>query len=125
MTGLLRPQDLNMIAPDAEMEEIDHERSRKQKLKQQEKELREAFMSRKVARTRSIASTMRFTSQLRTASIISKSLHFRRATAATAEGGSISLMPSGKARSPASQKTPTNFAKRSYVRLDTSFGRRS
>ena len=49
MVGLLRPEDLKMIASDAEMEEVDRERSLKQKKKQQEQELREAFMSRKVA----------------------------------------------------------------------------
>ncbi len=49
MPGLLRPEDLKMIASDAEMEELDRERSLKQKKKQQEQELRETFMSRKVA----------------------------------------------------------------------------
>ncbi len=49
MPGLLRPQDLKMIASDAEMEEIDRERSLRQKKKEQERELRETFMSRKVA----------------------------------------------------------------------------
>lgn len=49
MPGLLRPQDLKMIASDAEMEELDRERSLRQKKKEQERELRETFMSRKVA----------------------------------------------------------------------------
>ncbi len=49
MPGLLRPQDLKMIASDAEMEEIDRERSLKKKKREQERELRETFMSRKVA----------------------------------------------------------------------------
>jgi len=49
MPGLLRPEDLEMIASDAEMEELQRERRLKQKQKQQQGELREAFMSRKVA----------------------------------------------------------------------------
>ncbi|MFT3730479.1 MAG: hypothetical protein QM780_03500 [Hyphomicrobium sp.] len=49
MPGLLRPEDLKMISSDAEMEEIDRERDFKKKKAQQELELREAFMSRKVA----------------------------------------------------------------------------
>lgn len=49
MPGLLRPEDLKMISSDAEMAEIDHERDLKKKKAQQERELREAFMARKVA----------------------------------------------------------------------------
>jgi hypothetical protein len=49
MAELLRPEDLKMISSDAEMEEVERERILKQKKKQQEQELREAFMSRKVA----------------------------------------------------------------------------
>lgn len=49
MPGLLRPEDLKMISSDAEMAEVDHERKLKDKKKQQERDLREAFMSRKVA----------------------------------------------------------------------------
>jgi hypothetical protein len=49
MPGLLRPEDLAMISSDAEMDEIKRERQLKSKKSQQEKELREAFMSRKVA----------------------------------------------------------------------------
>ena len=49
MPGLLRPEDLNMIASDAEMEEIKHERELKKKKADQDHDLREAFMSRKVA----------------------------------------------------------------------------
>lgn len=49
MPGLLRPEDLKMISSDAEMAEIDHELDLKKKKAQQERELREAFMARKVA----------------------------------------------------------------------------
>ena len=48
MVNLLRPQDLQKISSDAEMEEMDKERLIKQKAKQQEAELREAFMSQDV-----------------------------------------------------------------------------
>jgi hypothetical protein len=49
MAGLLRPEDLKMIASDAEMAEAEEEKQLRQKKKQQEVELREAFMSRHVA----------------------------------------------------------------------------
>jgi hypothetical protein len=49
MTGLLRPEDLKMISSDAEMAEVDRERKLKDRKKQQDRELRNAFMSRKVA----------------------------------------------------------------------------
>jgi hypothetical protein len=49
MAGLLRPEDLKMIASDAEMAEVEEEKQLRQKKKQQEGELREAFMSRHVA----------------------------------------------------------------------------
>jgi hypothetical protein len=49
MPGLLRPEDLKMISSDAEMAEVDQERKLKEKKKQQARDLREAFMSRKVA----------------------------------------------------------------------------
>jgi hypothetical protein len=49
MPGLLRPEDLKMISSDAEMADVDRERKLKDKKKQQEQGLREAFMSRKVA----------------------------------------------------------------------------
>lgn len=49
MPGLLRPEDLQMIASDAEMEELKRDQKRDQSQKQQQRELREAFMSRKVA----------------------------------------------------------------------------
>lgn len=49
MPGLLRPDDLKMIASDAEMEEIERERELKKKKSQQDRDLREAFMARKVA----------------------------------------------------------------------------
>ncbi|SFV26113.1 hypothetical protein SAMN04488557_0331 [Hyphomicrobium facile] len=49
MPGLLRPEDLQMIASDAEMEELKREQKLSQSQKQQQRELREAFMSRKVA----------------------------------------------------------------------------
>jgi hypothetical protein len=49
MPGLLRPEDLKMISLDAETEEYNRERDLKKKKAQQDKELREAFMSRKVA----------------------------------------------------------------------------
>jgi hypothetical protein len=49
MAGLLRPEDLRMIASDAEIEKADEEKRFKEKKKQQEAELREAFMSRQVA----------------------------------------------------------------------------
>ena len=49
MVGLLRPEDLKMIASDAEMAEVGKEDRLKKQKAQQEAELREAFMSRQVA----------------------------------------------------------------------------
>ena len=49
MAGILRPEDLKMIASDAEMAEVEEEQNLKKKKRQQEAELREAFMSRQVA----------------------------------------------------------------------------
>jgi len=49
MAGLLRPEDLKMIASDAEMAQVEEEQRLKQKKKEQESQLREAFMSRQVA----------------------------------------------------------------------------
>jgi hypothetical protein len=49
MVGLLRPEDLKMIASDAEMAEVGKEDRLKKQKAQQEVELREAFMSRQVA----------------------------------------------------------------------------
>lgn len=49
MPGLLRPEDLQMIASDAEMEELKREQKISENQKRQQLELREAFMSRKVA----------------------------------------------------------------------------
>lgn len=49
MPGLLRPEDLKMISSDAEMAEVDRDRQLANKKKQQDRALREAFMSRKVA----------------------------------------------------------------------------
>jgi hypothetical protein len=48
MSGLLRPQDLQLISSDAEMEKVEEERQLKQKKERQQLELREAFMSREV-----------------------------------------------------------------------------
>jgi hypothetical protein len=48
MAGLLRPQDLQQLSSDAEMEKVDEERQLKQKKDRQQQELREAFMSREV-----------------------------------------------------------------------------
>jgi hypothetical protein len=49
MPGLLRPEDLQMIASDAEMEELKREQKLSQSQNQQQREMRDAFMSRKVA----------------------------------------------------------------------------
>jgi hypothetical protein len=49
MPGLLRPEDLKTISLDAETEEYNRERDLKKKKVQQEHDLREAFMARKVA----------------------------------------------------------------------------
>jgi hypothetical protein len=49
MPGLLRPEDLRSISSDAEMEKATEEQRFKEKKRQQETELREAFMSREVA----------------------------------------------------------------------------
>ena len=43
MQGLLRPEDLNQISVDAEMEKMDDERKLKQKKEHDQAELREAF----------------------------------------------------------------------------------
>jgi hypothetical protein len=48
MSGLLRPGDLKQISSDAEIAKMDEERQHKKKKEQQEKELREAFMSREI-----------------------------------------------------------------------------
>jgi hypothetical protein len=48
MAGLLRPQDLQQLSSDAEMEKVDEERQLKQKKDRQQQELREAFMSRQI-----------------------------------------------------------------------------
>jgi hypothetical protein len=47
-TTLLRPQDLNEIIGDAEMKKMEEERQRKQKRELEQRELREAFMSRDI-----------------------------------------------------------------------------
>ena len=47
-TTLLRPQDLNEIISDAEMQKMEEERERKQKREREQRDLREAFMSRDV-----------------------------------------------------------------------------
>src|SRR5262245_61129717 len=48
MAAILRPQDLKVIASDAEMAKMEEERQLKRKKEQQQQELREAFMSRDV-----------------------------------------------------------------------------
>jgi hypothetical protein len=48
MSGILRPQDLQLISSDAEIEKMEEERKLKQKKEHQQLELREAFMSREV-----------------------------------------------------------------------------
>jgi hypothetical protein len=48
MAGILRPEDLNQISSDAEMEKIEEARKRKQMKEKQELELGEAFKSREV-----------------------------------------------------------------------------
>ena len=47
-TTVLRPQDLNEIISDAEMKKMDEERLRKERQKQEQRELREAFMARDI-----------------------------------------------------------------------------
>jgi hypothetical protein len=49
MADLLRPKDLLQMTSDAELEDMDKERALKKKKQQQELDLREAFMERKVA----------------------------------------------------------------------------
>jgi hypothetical protein len=48
MSGLLRPQDLMQILSDAEMVKMNEARQAREKKEQQQKELREAFMSRQI-----------------------------------------------------------------------------
>src|ERR1051325_8184166 len=48
MPGLLRPEDLNKITIDAEMEKMDEERKIKKKKEDDLLELRDAFMEREV-----------------------------------------------------------------------------
>jgi hypothetical protein len=48
MGGLLRPEDLMQISSDAEMVKMDDARRDREKKAQQQKELREAFMSRQI-----------------------------------------------------------------------------
>ncbi|MFZ1104939.1 MAG: hypothetical protein WAN86_19155 [Hyphomicrobiaceae bacterium] len=45
---LLRPQDLDEIISDAEMQKMEEERQRKQKREREQRDLREAFMSRDI-----------------------------------------------------------------------------
>lgn len=49
MADILRPKDLMQMTSDAELAEMDKERGLKKKQQQQELDLREAFMKRKVA----------------------------------------------------------------------------
>ena len=49
MADLLRPKDLLQMSTDAELEDMEKERALKKKRQQQELDLREAFMERKVA----------------------------------------------------------------------------
>ena len=49
MADLLRPNDLLQMASEAELAEMEKERRLKQKKQQQDLDLREAFMTRKVA----------------------------------------------------------------------------
>src|SRR3954471_14759738 len=49
MADILRPKDLMQMTSDAELAEMEKERGLKQKKQQQELDLREAFMKRKVA----------------------------------------------------------------------------
>jgi hypothetical protein len=48
MPGLMRPEDLNKISTDAELEKMDEERKIKKKKEHDQLELREAFMEREV-----------------------------------------------------------------------------
>ena len=48
MAELLRPNDLNQITIDIEMEKMEEERKLKKKKEQDQSELREAFMSREI-----------------------------------------------------------------------------
>jgi len=48
MSGLMRPEELNQIASDAEMAKMDEERLHKRNKEQQAKELHEAFLSREI-----------------------------------------------------------------------------
>jgi hypothetical protein len=48
MPGLLRPQDLNQISIDAELEKMEEERKLKTKKEHDQAELREAFLAREI-----------------------------------------------------------------------------
>lgn len=48
MSTLLRPQDLNQIATDAEMKKMDDERAYAKKKEEQQEELRKAFLAREI-----------------------------------------------------------------------------
>jgi hypothetical protein len=48
MPGLLRPEDLNQIIIDAEMEKMEEERALKTKKEHDQAELREAFLAREI-----------------------------------------------------------------------------
>ncbi|MEW5963069.1 MAG: hypothetical protein AB1749_05855 [Pseudomonadota bacterium] len=48
MAGLLRPDDLKMIASDAEMAKMEEERQFREQKRKQQDQLREAFMSREI-----------------------------------------------------------------------------
>jgi hypothetical protein len=48
MSGLLHPNDLNLISSDAEMAKMDEERLYKKKKELQEQELHDAFLSREI-----------------------------------------------------------------------------
>jgi hypothetical protein len=48
MAQLLRPDDLKMIASDAEMAKMEEERQLREQKRKQQEQLREAFMSREI-----------------------------------------------------------------------------
>ena len=125
MAGLLRPEDLNQIASDAEMEKMDEERRLKEKKERQELELREAFMSREIHPE----AIERINNAVRVAAkqgnhqlqVITFPCKF-----CTDGGRRINIGdPSGRARSRDSRRKPTSSTSRSFALLGTSFTLRS
>ena len=119
MSGLLRPEDLNQIIIDAEMEKMEEERKLKTKKEQDQSELREAFLSREIQPE----AIDRINRAVRIAAQDGKHqievLTFPN-TFCSDGGRRINIAdPEWRARSRASPRRPSNSMKRNSGRSDT------